>query len=100
MATMDDRTGRVVSGDELDDNYSRCILPPCDRRQSTQPPSKCRESQTQGITCRRCSKCGEVGHTRRTCRNPHADFNSNYEGDVIAIADLLDGSWVPGGGTS
>jgi len=27
MATVDNRTGRVMRGDELDDNYSRCILP-------------------------------------------------------------------------
>ena len=44
--------------------------------------------------------CGEVGHTRRTCRNPHVDFNSNYEGDVVPVEDLLDGSWVPGGESS
>jgi len=29
MATVDDKTGRVAGGDELDDDYSRCILPPC-----------------------------------------------------------------------
>ena len=28
MATVHDRTGRVVGGDELDDDYIRCILPP------------------------------------------------------------------------
>jgi len=28
MAIVDDRTGRVVGGDELDNDYSRCILPP------------------------------------------------------------------------
>jgi len=49
----------------------------------------------QGTTSRRCSKCGEVGHTRWTCRNPRADFNLNYEGDVVAVEDLLDGFWVP-----
>ena len=100
IAIADDRTGRVVGGDELDDNYSHCILPPCNGRQSGRPPSKYRESQTQGITCCRCSKFGEVGHTRRTCHNPRSDFNSNYEGDVVAVEDLLDGSWVPSGGTS
>ncbi|KAJ8428044.1 hypothetical protein Cgig2_007621 [Carnegiea gigantea] len=49
-----------------------------------------------GIRPRRCSKCGEVGHTRRTCCNPHADFDANYEGDVVEVEDLLDGSYVPG----
>jgi len=27
MATIDDSTGCVVGGNELDDDYSRCILP-------------------------------------------------------------------------
>jgi len=34
MVTVDDNTGRVVGGNELDDDYSRCILPPCNGRQS------------------------------------------------------------------
>ena len=99
MATVDDRTGRVVGGDELDDDYSRYILSFCNERQSGRPPSKRRKSQTQGTTSRRCSKCGDVGHTRRTCRNPRVDFNSNHEGGVMAVEDLLDCSWVPGGGS-
>ena len=100
MAIVNDRTGRVVGCDELDDDYIRCILPPCNGRQSGRPPSKRRESQRQGITAHRCSKCGKVGHTKRTCCNPCADFNSNYEGDVVPIKDLLDGSWIPDRGTS
>jgi len=100
MATVDDKTGRVVGGDELNDDYSCCILPSCNGQQSKRPPSKHRESQTKGTTSRMCSKCGEVGHTRRTYRNPSGDFNSNYKGDVVPMEDLLDGSWLPGGGSS
>jgi len=32
MATVDDRIGCVVGGDELDDDYSCCILLPCNER--------------------------------------------------------------------
>jgi len=28
MGTVDAKTGRVVSGDELNNDYDRCILPP------------------------------------------------------------------------
>ena len=92
MVTVDGRTDRVVGGDELGDDYSRCILPPRNGRQSGRPPSKHRESQTQGTKSHRHSKCREVGYTRRTCQNPRVDFNSNYEGDVVAVEDLLDSS--------
>ncbi|KAJ8428094.1 LOW QUALITY PROTEIN: hypothetical protein Cgig2_013306 [Carnegiea gigantea] len=67
MGTVDAKTGRVVSGDELDDDYDRYILPPTNERQS-------------------------VGHTRRTYRNLHADFDANYEGDIMEVEALLDGS--------
>ncbi|KAJ8424121.1 hypothetical protein Cgig2_009705 [Carnegiea gigantea] len=96
MGTVDAKTGRVVGGDELDDYYDRCILPLTNRRQPGRPPSKHRESQTQGTRSRRCSKCGEIGHTRRTCRNPRADFDANYEGDIVEVEALLDGLYVPG----
>ncbi|KAJ8447133.1 hypothetical protein Cgig2_022862 [Carnegiea gigantea] len=96
MGIVDAKTGQVVGGDELDDDYNCCILAPTNRRQSGRPPSKHRESQTQGTRCRRCSKCGEVGHTRRTCRNPRANFDANYEGDIVEVEALLDGSYVPG----
>jgi len=39
---------------------------------------------------KRCSKCGEMGHYKNTCRSPRADFDVGYEGDVVAINDLLD----------
>ncbi|KAJ8447988.1 LOW QUALITY PROTEIN: hypothetical protein Cgig2_028864 [Carnegiea gigantea] len=83
-------TGRVVGGDDLDDNYDRCILPPTNGRQLGRPPSKRKESQMQAIKSQRFSKCSEVGHTRRTCRNPRADFNANYKGNVVEVEDLLD----------
>ena len=56
---------------------------------------KRRESQIQGTKSRKCSKCSEVGHTKRTCRDPHADFDASYEGDAVDVEDLLDGSYVP-----
>ena len=43
IATVDDRAGRVVGGDELDDDYKRCNLPLCNSRQSGRPPSKHKE---------------------------------------------------------
>jgi len=98
MATVDHRTGRVVGVISWTMNtvivsYSLIM------DDSLADPIKAQKSQTQGTRSCRCFKCG-VGHTRRTCRNPRADFNSNYEGDVVAVEDLLDGSWVPDGGLS
>ncbi|KAJ8421275.1 hypothetical protein Cgig2_026806 [Carnegiea gigantea] len=90
MGIVDAKTGRVVGGDDLDDDYDRCILPPTNGRQPGRPPSKRRELQTQGIKSQRCSKCSEVGHTRRTYRNLRVDFDANYEGDVVEVEDLLD----------
>ncbi|KAJ8421256.1 hypothetical protein Cgig2_027767 [Carnegiea gigantea] len=92
IKTVDGKTGWAVGGDDLDDNYNRYILPPTNGRQLGRPPSKHRESQMQGTKPQRCSKYGEVGHTRRTCRNPHADFEASYEGNVVEVKDLLNGS--------
>ncbi|KAJ8452483.1 hypothetical protein Cgig2_000072 [Carnegiea gigantea] len=44
MGTVDAKTGRVVGGDKLDNDYDRCILPPTNGRQPGRPPSKHRES--------------------------------------------------------
>jgi len=44
----------------------------------------------------RRSPSGGALHTRRTCRNPHADIDANYKGDVVKVEDLLDGLYVPG----
>ncbi|KAJ8445912.1 LOW QUALITY PROTEIN: hypothetical protein Cgig2_009841 [Carnegiea gigantea] len=70
MGTVDVKTGWVVGRDELDDDYDCCILPPTNGRQPGRPPSKHRD---------------EVGHMMHTYRNPRADFNANYEGDVVEI---------------
>jgi len=40
---------------------------------------------------KRCSKCHETGHYKNTCRNPRADFDTDYEGNVVAVEDLLGG---------
>ena len=84
-------TGAVVGGEELDDRYNRRILPPINPRPSGRPRVRRIESQRQGVKLWRCSKYGEEGHYRNTCRNPHADFDARYEGDVIQFEDLLGG---------
>ncbi|KAJ8423409.1 hypothetical protein Cgig2_020946 [Carnegiea gigantea] len=96
IGTVDGKTGQVVGGDDLDDNYDCCILPPNNGRQPSRPPSKRKESQTQGKRSQRCSKCGEVGCTSCTCHNPCADFDASYEGDVVQLEDLLDASFQAG----
>ncbi|KAJ8420745.1 hypothetical protein Cgig2_019813 [Carnegiea gigantea] len=82
MGKVDRKTGRVVGGEEFDDEYDRCRLPSNNGRQPSKPPSKRRESQTQGNKSRRCSRSDEVGHMRRTCCNPYADFDASYKGDL------------------
>jgi len=47
----------------------------------------------------RCSKSGKVGHYKNTCINTLADFYNDYEGDVIALEDLLDGTYSSVHGT-
>jgi len=69
---------------------------PTNGKQPGRPPPKRWESQTQGIRSQRCSKCSEVGHTRRTFRNAQANFDANYEGDVVKVEDLFDGSYITG----
>jgi len=96
MGVVDAKTGEVFGGDDLNDNYDRCILLSTNGRQLGRPPSKRRELQMQGTRSRRCSKCGEVGHTRCTCRSPHAHLDGNCAGDVVEVEDLLDGSHIPG----
>ena len=92
MATVDERTGRVSGGAALDDNFNRRILPPINPRKRGRPKSRRRESQTQGVRTKRCSKCHETGHYKNTCRNPRADFDADYEGDLVAVEDLLGGT--------
>uniref|UniRef100_A0A7C8YUM5 CCHC-type domain-containing protein n=1 Tax=Opuntia streptacantha TaxID=393608 RepID=A0A7C8YUM5_OPUST len=92
MATVDDTTGRVTGGEGLDDDFNRRILPPINPRKRGRPKSTRRESQTQGVRTNRCSKCHEPGHKRNTCRNPRADFDADYEGDLVSVEDLLGGN--------
>jgi len=70
IASVDERSRRVVSGEALDDEFNRRILPPTNPRKRGRPKSKMRESQNQGVQSKRCSKYGEVGHYKNTCRNP------------------------------
>jgi len=90
-AHVDDGTGQVVGGEELDDGYSRRILPPINPRPSGRLPVRKIESQRQDVKLRRCSKYGKEGHYRNTCRNPRANFNAGYKGDVVHVEDLLRG---------
>ena len=46
IGKVDEKTRVVVSGEELDDDYSRCILPLNNGRHLTRPPLKRIESQT------------------------------------------------------
>ena len=90
MGKVDEKTTVVVGGEELDDDYNRCILSPNNGRHPGGLPLKWIEPQTQDKKVRRYSKCGEVGHTRHTCHNGRADFDPTYEGDVVQIEKLLD----------
>ena len=97
MAVVDGKIGLVVGGDELDEDYNRCILPPNNDRHPSKPLSKRGESQTQDKKAQRCFKWREVGHIRRTCHNLRADFNASYEGEVVNVEDLFDGSYTARG---
>ncbi|KAJ8431273.1 hypothetical protein Cgig2_011126 [Carnegiea gigantea] len=100
MGRVDEQTRLVVGGEELDEGYNWCMLPLNNGRHPGRPPLNCRESQTQDKKVQRCSKCGEVGRTMCTFRNPQADFDASYESDVVQIKDLLDGSYVVGRSTT
>ena len=88
---VDQRTGQVVGGHDMDVGYNRRILPPINPRPSGRPSEKRIESQRQRVKLRRCSNCGEEGHYRNTCRSPRADFSSVYDGHVVVMEDLLVG---------
>lgn len=57
---------------------------------------KTQRALNQGIKACRCSKCGKVGHTRRACCNPWAEFDTSYKGNVVQVEDLMDGSYIVG----
>ena len=61
-AHVDQRTGQVVRGEEMDDGYNRRILPPINPCPSGRPRVRRIESQRQGVKLRKCSNCGEEGH--------------------------------------
>jgi len=46
MGIVDGKIGKVVGGDDIDDDYDHCILPPTNGRKAGRPLSKRRESQT------------------------------------------------------
>ena len=70
---IDGDTGLVIGGD-LDEDFNRRILPPMNPRGPERPRKPRIESQTQGMKPHRCSKCGELGHYKNTCRNPRGEF--------------------------
>ncbi|KAJ8432255.1 hypothetical protein Cgig2_013908 [Carnegiea gigantea] len=84
----------MQEGDELDEDYNRCILPPNNGRHLGRPPSKRRELQSQDKKVRRCSKYGKVSHTRRTCCNPLVDFDASYKDDIVEVEDLFVDSYA------
>ncbi|KAJ8422402.1 hypothetical protein Cgig2_029226 [Carnegiea gigantea] len=82
---VDGDIGLVVGGDDLDEDFNRRILPPKNPQGAGRPKKRRVESQTQGLKPRRCSKCGDLGHYKNTCRNPRADVDADYPGDVVAL---------------
>ncbi|KAJ8435759.1 LOW QUALITY PROTEIN: hypothetical protein Cgig2_003181 [Carnegiea gigantea] len=92
--TVDNAVGMVVGGEALDDGYNRRILPLINPRPQGISRKRRIESQRQGVQARRCSKCGEVGHYRNTCRNPRADFNADETNVVVPVEDLFEGNYV------
>ena len=61
---VDDKTGFVVGGEEFDDEYNLCILPPNNGQQLGRLHLKRRKSQIHGTKARRCSKCSKIEYTR------------------------------------
>ncbi|KAJ8430713.1 hypothetical protein Cgig2_000278 [Carnegiea gigantea] len=86
---VDGDIGLVVRGDDLDEDFNRCIPPPKNPRGAGRPRKRRGESQTQGSKPRRCSKCGDLGHYKNTCCNPRADFDADHPGDVVPMEDLF-----------
>ena len=89
LGIVDERTGAVIGGQELDDDYNRCILPPTNPRPPRRPQKQRIESQTQRVALRRCSKCHETGYYKNTCRNPRADFDVDDPGVAVSAEDLF-----------
>lgn len=90
---VDGDTGLVVGGDDLDEDFNRCILPSKNPWGAGRLRKRRVESQTQGLKARRCSKCGDLVHYKNTCRNPRADFDVDYPSDVVPVEDLFSGNY-------
>ena len=86
---VNDNTGLVIGGNELNEDFNMRILPPKNPRPSRRSRKQRIESQRQGLKVQMCSKCGEIGPHKNTCRNPQANFDDDYPGDVISFEDLL-----------
>ena len=89
---VDERTGAVIKGKELDNAYSRRIFPPTNPRPPGRPQKWCIESQTQRVAVRRCSKCHETGHYKNTCHNLRANFDDGDPGVVVCADDMFMGN--------
>ncbi|KAJ8433208.1 hypothetical protein Cgig2_023160 [Carnegiea gigantea] len=89
VGIVDGDTGHVGGGDELDEDFNRRILPPKNPRGAGRSRKRRIESQTQGVKARRCSKCGELGHYKNTCRNSRADVDADYVGDIVPIVCVV-----------
>ncbi|KAJ8447962.1 hypothetical protein Cgig2_028838 [Carnegiea gigantea] len=85
MRVVDSDTGLIVGGNDLYEDFNRRILPPRNPPGAGRPRKRRVESHTQGLKPRRCSKCGDLGRYKSTCRNPRADFDADYPGDVIPL---------------
>ncbi|KAJ8432834.1 LOW QUALITY PROTEIN: hypothetical protein Cgig2_008548 [Carnegiea gigantea] len=87
MGTFDAKTGRVVGRDELDDDYDHCPPPMGDSLVGHRQSAGSHKRRAQGL---------RGAPNARTYRNPRAEFDANYEGDIVEVEDLLDGSCIPG----
>ena len=92
MITVDDKTGVMVGGQELDEECNRRILSPKNQCPPVRPRRRNIKSQTQRVRPRRCSKCHDLGHYKNTCRNPRANVDDDYLRDVVTTEDLLQGN--------
>ena len=56
------------------------------------------EEEGVAIACKECEEVLQMwsgGHYKNTCRNLRADFDADYEGDVVVIDNLLDRNYPP-----
>ena len=91
-AHMDD-TSPIMMGEELENGFNQCILPPTNPHQQGKPHVRRIESQQQGVKVTRCSNYGEVDHYRNSCRNPHADIIADHESYLVQVEGLFGGNY-------